>query len=269
MWSRLLLSVLGVFWVVMNLLLWRSEYTASGLTDFPVDPQIVWKKILTSPDSSSLTILHRGKRVGFCHLIASIVESPDRSGQTNAPEGMVRNVAHYKLDVSGSIGDLRNGKSLRLDGELTLSRSQEWESFRLQIIAQPMFMTIESKRGDGLVQLTIESPDLSTRKTFRLADLNQPQFLLTELFGDTALRTLDVLPLPIAATQSPTSRRRLQWNASSDRLMIGNSVTQVYRLELKPMTGYAVTILVSRAGEILRVELPEHVTGINEVLTAR
>ena len=267
MWSRILLPVLGVLWVVMTLLLWRIEYTGSQLAGTPVDPTIVWGRILTSLDSSSMAIVHRERRVGFCHLIPSVVKSQTLSSHTNAPEGMIREIGTYRLDLSGSMDDLVNGSRIRFDGNMTLSPDQEWDQFELQVIARPLLIEVASRRSSGVLRLKVDSPEGSTERLFLLSDLRQPESLLAEFFGPAALVTPGALPFPSPAVQLLTPYDSLKWSASTDRLMIGSSASQIYRLELKLMEGYGVSILVSRAGEILRVELPENLTLINEALS--
>ncbi len=267
MGSRLLLLAFGLFWGTMTLLLWRSEYGPRPQMGTPVDANMVWHRILTSLDSSSLAIIHREKRIGFCHLITSVADSLNQSNPTNAPEGMVRNVGSYKLDLSGSLEEAGTGARIRFDGEMTLSRDQEWEDFRIQIIARPLFLTLTSSRTEGVIHLKMEGPEFRTERVLRLSDLNQPESMLAQLFGPAAPLALNALPFSLPDNRFPASRQDLQWTATTDRLAIGTSASLVYRLQLKPMEGYSVVILVSRAGEILRVELPESLTLVNEAIT--
>src|SRR5678815_2728618 len=71
---RGVLILLTGFWVTMNVLLWRAEYGQPDPAGSAVPADLVWQKILTAPDSSSLTIYHHRKKVGFCHWITSIGE---------------------------------------------------------------------------------------------------------------------------------------------------------------------------------------------------
>jgi hypothetical protein len=100
-----------------------------------------------------------------------------------------------------------------------------------------------------------------------LADLNDPEALLAHLLGPAAPLALNALPFSLPNRQLLTASQHLQWTATTDRLSIGSSSSLVYRLELRPFEGYSVVILVSRAGEILRVELPESLTLVNEAIT--
>ena len=77
---------------------------------------------------------------------------------------------------------------------------------------------------------------------------------------------LGVLPFPMPNTKAPELERTIEWAAATDRVRLGQSTANIYRLELKPINGYSVIVLVSRAGEILRLELPGDVQLINESL---
>ena len=55
---------IAAFWVAMNLLLWRSEYGSRG-SGIPVPVDLVWRKNLTAPDTSSLHGLSRRAKNRF------------------------------------------------------------------------------------------------------------------------------------------------------------------------------------------------------------
>ena len=58
----------------------------------------------------------------------------------------------------------------------------------------------------------------------------------------------------------------LRWTARKDWLQIGSSKTRVYRLQARLLDRYQAVVMVSRVGEILRVELPGEVTLVNDAL---
>ena len=69
--ARLPFLVFAGFWVTMNVLLWRMEFGSDG-GDIPVPLQLVWRKILTAPDASSLSVYQNGERTGYCELSTSV-----------------------------------------------------------------------------------------------------------------------------------------------------------------------------------------------------
>ena len=59
--SRILFILIAGFWITMNFLLWRAEYSSQGGGE-EVPVKLVWRKILTAPDSSSLSIYQQGEK---------------------------------------------------------------------------------------------------------------------------------------------------------------------------------------------------------------
>ena len=60
----------------------------------------------------------------------------------------------------------------------------------------------------------------------------------------------------------------LNWTARYEWLRIGSSRVRVYRLRARVVEGQEIDILVSRVGELLRVDLPFNVRLVNETLFA-
>jgi hypothetical protein len=58
----------------------------------------------------------------------------------------------------------------------------------------------------------------------------------------------------------------LKWEAHREWLRIGQNRVRVYRLEARLLDRHRIIVLVSRVGEILRVELPGELRLINDVL---
>ena len=93
MMSRITLILLAAFWLTMSYLLWRSEYVGHDQPGGNIPVQVIWRKILTSQDSSRLEIFHGGGRVGNCSWTTTVgQQAADGSGITEdvVPEGMVR-----------------------------------------------------------------------------------------------------------------------------------------------------------------------------------
>ena len=87
--SRVSFWTIAAFWVVMNALLWRVEYGSGSGASVPVD--FVWRKILTAPDPSSLTVYQDGKKTGFCEFATSVEQAlAGLDEEALPPEGMAR-----------------------------------------------------------------------------------------------------------------------------------------------------------------------------------
>src|SRR5512136_508398 len=98
MLTRAALMVLTLFWLAMNVLLWRSEFGPRNPMGSVVPVEAVWRKILTAPDDSALEIRHRGKKIGFCHWAANLGRER-ATGKTLAeealPEGSIERLSCY------------------------------------------------------------------------------------------------------------------------------------------------------------------------------
>src|SRR5437773_5568581 len=99
MFSRLVFLAITVFWVAMTILLWRSEYMGKEGVGTSAPIEMVWQKILTAPDNSSLEITHHGQKIGYCRWAAIVGQDP-ASSKTNVdevpPEGMVEFLTNYR-----------------------------------------------------------------------------------------------------------------------------------------------------------------------------
>ncbi len=63
MFPRVVFVVIASFWVVMNVLLWRKEFGPGTSGTTRVAMELVWGRVLTSPDSPSIAIIYQGKNV--------------------------------------------------------------------------------------------------------------------------------------------------------------------------------------------------------------
>jgi hypothetical protein len=61
----------------------------------------------------------------------------------------------------------------------------------------------------------------------------------------------------------------LRWEASSVFLSIGNEPIRVFRLQTRLLDRFRVRVYVSRAGEILRVELPNGIVLKHDQINVR
>ncbi|HVY72409.1 MAG TPA: hypothetical protein VHH73_20910, partial [Verrucomicrobiae bacterium] len=97
MLHRLVLLILIAFWLVMNTLLWRSEFGGKVEPGNGVPVGVVWQKILTAPDDSGLAVLQEGKRIGFLRWAPNVGEEK-ATGKTGTEEieGMVKVLANYR-----------------------------------------------------------------------------------------------------------------------------------------------------------------------------
>lgn len=266
MLARITLVILTAFWLTMNILLWRAEYGTSAGLGTAVPPEVVWDKMLTAPDSSSLTIFHHGKKIGFCHWISSIGEDLSKmsSGET-PPEGMVRKIAGYRLELNGTLM-LSEVDRLRFDSHLDLGKQRDWRDFDVRLGLRPATWEVQSVAAEQAVHFSWQDDNQKYDRTFKFSELENPQALLEEFTGPLGAGVLSGLNLPFTADPGRSNSLALHWKARQDWAKFGHSSIRVYRLEAKLLDPYKAVLLVSRVGEILRVELPDAVVLTNDQL---
>src|SRR2546430_1338328 len=151
---RIALILVTAFWVTMNVLLWRAEYGQHGSAGNAVPAEVVWRKILTAPDSSSLSIFHHGKKVGFCHWVSGIGEELAQiSEDSGSPEGMIRHIRGYRLQLEGNVNSDEIGNRVRFESALTLTTNQLWQDFNLRLIFRPTVFEIHTSATEQKVRL--------------------------------------------------------------------------------------------------------------------
>jgi hypothetical protein len=251
---RLRLSFLAIaaFWVTMNFMLWRAEYGSRG-GDTPVPFQLVWRKILTAPDASSLSVYQGRERMGYCEFSTSVgQEMAALDDDKPPPEGLVAK-AGYQVHLAGNIalGDFTN--RLKFDGRVLFKNSREWQEFHFKISTRPANVELSAQASNPVVHVKILMEGLVTERDFAFADLQKPETILRAFAGNVADSLLGFMDFPgLPAAGEPGG---ITWDARRTRVKIGTEFVPVYRLTTSAL-GRDVTVDVSTLGEILRVNLP-------------
>src|SRR5262245_11619104 len=102
MLARAAFFLIALFWVTMNVLLWRAEYGNRDLTNSSVPVGAVWRKILTAPDPSALNVFHHKEKIGFCHWQTSIGEEFAKLDEA-PPEGILTGPRSYHIRLEGNV----------------------------------------------------------------------------------------------------------------------------------------------------------------------
>ena len=257
MCARLTFIAITVFWLTMNVLLWRAEYGLhSG--ESPVPIALVWKKILTAPDASSLSVYQNGDRMGYCELSTSVgQEMATVDADRPPPEGLVRR-AGYQIHLAGNValGDFTN--RLKFDGHLQFSSARAWQEVTLKISSHQTVVEIHSQATNQMVHLKISSDGGMLERDLAFADLQNPNALVRALLGNMADTLFGAMDLPDFAASS--AAQKLEWRASRTRVKIGTEAVPVYRIETE-LLGHSVLVDISTLGEILRVDLPGNLSA--------
>jgi hypothetical protein len=265
--SRVAFILVTVFWLTMNVLLWQTEF-GSRRTEGSVPVAIVWEKILTAPDDSSLTVFHQGHLVGACHVRTAVGEQWSAIGDENVPSGPPEKNRGYRLRLDGSAVIPEWTNRIRLDAELKLDRNRAWQDLTARIAMRPIIWEIHSVAAEKNIQIKTEGGDNAFNFVLNFSDLQNPSALTYKLLGPAAAELTAEAGLPRIPAGSSAAGLGLKWEAYDDTLRIGHSAVQVYRLHTRLLDRYEVNMIISRAGEILRVQLPNDVLLLNDRLAA-
>lgn len=275
MLARTAFLLLAAFWVAMNVLLWKAEYGSRQPGSGLVPIEVVWAKILTAPDHSSLDIYRDGKKIGFFRWSPNVIEELHAgtvAPETGPPEGMVKRVTGYTLDLDGNVALGDTATRLRGTVHLRLGPDRAWRELHLQFSLRPSVWEIHADAATQTVQIKVEDGVRTFTRTYAVADAQSPQQLLADLGGPWAMWLLNLVGLPatggaaLSTSLFSPGSLGLKWEARQDRTHIGHSPVRVYRLEARVLERYAIVLVVSRAGELLRLELPDDVVAINDAL---
>jgi hypothetical protein len=266
---RIALILVTAFWVTMNVLLWRAEYGQRGSAGNAVPAEVVWRKILTAPDSSSLTILHHGKKVGFCHWITSVGEDLSQIQEdTGSPEGMVPRIMGYRVQLEGNLSSDKAGNRIRFESALTLTTNQVWQDFNVKIILRPTVIELHGSAAEQRVRFNVDDGEQKFERVITFSELQNPQALLREAGSPLAAGLLNNFGMFTPQAQSTAVKTGLKWEGREESMRIGHSPVRTYRLQTRVLDKYQITVFISRVGEILRIELPDEIVLVNDQLAA-
>ncbi len=266
MFARACLLVVALFWITMNVLLWQAEFGPGRELGSRIPTEVVWDRILTAPDDSSLEIRRDGRRIGYCRWIptASGVPAGRRAGRVDSlPEGMVQAIAGYAVALDGNVLIQEPSLHVKFNLQAQLAPDRTWRRLTLRIAAPPSVWQIQASATNETVALRWEQGRDVWERTFTFAELSDPQTLLAELEGPAAL----VLAGPLSAwMRSGTASLTPAWRAQTDWLKVSGARARAYRLEAPLGARPGIVIVVNRVGEIMRVELPGGLSLVNDLL---
>ncbi len=246
------------FWVVMNVLLWRLEYgTSAG--EMSVPPELVWQKILTAPDPSSLTIYQNRQRAGYCEFSTSVERAMAKLDDAQPPPEGFAAKNGYKLHFDGNVilGDFTN--RLRFNGYVQFSSASSWREISLKLSTPAGTAEIQSTAAQQTVHFKISSEDGNFERVVSFADLQNPNALLRQFGGTFGEAMPGALALPMAPL--PSAAGLLHWKARRERVTIAHQVVVAYRLETR-LFDHPIVLYTSPVGEIFRVDLPGGISAV-------
>lgn len=275
----LLILASASFWIVMNVLLWRAEFRHSAGAGSTVPAAVIWRKILTAPDVSSLTILRHGKKAGSCRWTTGIAQelSDLKEDTVLPPGGLAPKITGFRLQLEGALNEGDKPGRIRFEGKLLLSTNQLWREFQLTVNARPVVFDLLATARDQAVRFSWDDGKGRLERVMALSDLGNPAYVLDQLPGwmSGKVRGRELL---LSMGQGNTAGGSLlpsglglnvtngkwHWEGSNDELRLGHSMVRVYRLRAHLIDRYEINVYVSRVGELLRVDLPDQIVLLNE-----
>lgn len=254
---RLTLLAIATFWVTMNALLWRAEYGSRG-GDTPVPFELVWRKILTAPDGSSLSVYQNQERMGYCEFSTSVGQQMAALDEDKPPPEGFAAKAGYQVHIAGNValGDFTN--RLNFDGRVLFRNTHEWQELHFKISSRLIILEINSQSSNQIVHVRINNDGGVMERDLAVADLKNPETLLRAFAGNFADALLGMVDLP--EFPAADAGQKLVWETRRTRVKIGTELVPVYRLSTS-LLGRDVTVDVSTLGEVLRVTLPGNISA--------
>jgi hypothetical protein len=276
MWPRCWFLCITLFFVTMNVLVWRSEFGGRSTLGSTVRPEVVLARMLESSDTSDLEIRHRNQKIGRCRWTPTVVERFQAEPDDQAlPEGMVREVTGYSVDLDGSFA-VKDLPRIRFNFHLNLDTNHAWTDLQSRLLVnlrgerQPL--QFEARASAAQDNLTLSPPlftegDGHPEEVIPLAALRNPDKLLQQLGGPALPAALAALGIPLQQLPAGTRSATLEWQAlKGHRIPLGRSMIPVYCLRTRLFDRYPITLYVTESGEIFRGELANEVTLVNEKL---
>lgn len=266
--TRVWLAAVSLFWAVMTVWLWRTEFGARRQPG-SVPVAMVWNKMLTAPDPSSLEIYYRSNSVGYCHWRPDVVETiiPGENFAEDEPlEGMVQLLSHYSLDFEGAMTLPDFPTRLRFSFRLRLETNQIWETFDATAAMRPDIYELSANAPAQTVRLRVDAGEDQFNRTFTFAELQNPQKLLKQFGGPLFPAMVAAFGVPLTTNQIAPHALGLRWEARNDAILVGQNRLRAYRLQTKLLDRYRITFFISPVGELLRAEFPGDIVLINQAL---
>ena len=257
---RVTFFLIAAFWATMNVLLWRAEYGSHG-SEISVPVDLVWRKILTAPDVSALTIYQDGRRAGFCQISTSVEQAMAALEENTVPPEGLATQSGYQIHFNGNLSFGAITNRMRFDGRMQFSPARAWRELNLKVSTADGAVDIYSIAAEQTVRLKITSEGMNFDRVLSFTDLQNPNALLRVLNGGLGGGFADALDLPVAPSSPAPGADSIKWAAHRDRVIIGHEPMTAYRLETQVLD-HPILLYVSTLGEILRVELPGGTTAV-------
>jgi len=253
---------------VMNLLLYRYEIGDKNKYHSSVPIETVWKKVLMSPDESSLEIFQNGKQIGNCRWVAGAGEEQMRkflqSEEGEPTKTTIVKPSSYTIDFDGNLAIKEVKGNIRFYFHAVLLDENSWSNLNIRVSFEKMNININASAFNETLVLRMETPETVFSKRFTFAELRNPANILRSVGVPAGLLLLPELSSITRTNASASPRINLDWQSYYDNMTVGKTTMWVYRVEINLFKRFKAAIDISRAGEILKVELPNNIELVNE-----
>jgi hypothetical protein len=184
------------------------------------------------------------------------------------PEGMVKKPALYRIDFGGhvALGDDMPSR-LRFDLKTDFSANHQWKELHLRLDLRFVVWEFHASAADRVLRLKIDDGAAQTERPLKLSEPSDLQKLLQQFADPLSATVLGMAGLPSSPSSLDSLAGGARCEARNDWVKIGPASVRAYRLEIHLLEQYRVAVFVNRAGEILRVELPDDLVLVNDQLT--
>lgn len=255
----------AVFWGVMNVLLWQEEYGARRSSN-SVPTSAVWEKILSAADRSVLGIRRDGRTIGTLEWTPSVLENA-RTNTGIEIEGLVDAATGYHIQtvLRFFAGDPGLGRLL-VQGGADFGEDLAWRNLEVRVDQRPRIWNLRADAGSGEVVLEMEEGRRRMEQRFQARDLSTVSGLLGPLAPllPSGLGSAGIASAPGRAPE--WLERNLRVDAAQAWMKVGSSRLRVYKVTGRFGGSVEATAYVSRAGEILKVQLPDNIQLVNDAL---
>ena len=146
--------------------------------------ELVWRKILTAPDASSLSVYQNHERTGYCEFATSVGQQMATvDADKPPPEGLVKQ-AGYQIHLSGNVALNDFTNRLKFAGRVQFASVSAWEEVTLKVSSRLTSVEIHALATNQTVQLKINSEGAVWEREVTLADLKNPGSLARALLGN-------------------------------------------------------------------------------------
>jgi hypothetical protein len=252
MW-RVIIFLILAFWSCMTYLLLQRTYWAAGARH-PVEVAglLHTAALNSSQGDESMDLLHEGKKVGE----AMVRLRPSPKATPGEEES-------FLLDSSGSLRHKPEGKAQTLTWQLAghFQHPHDWLALSLRIrqVETDTTITLEWLREKGKPVFTVHR---AGQLIMDMQSIEQQAASLTKIPG----MSLDSMPALQQLSSIQAMQEAVQITAHTSAFRLAGELRQGHTLAVSLLGLYKMEVIFSKAGEIVRIDMPSDWHLLNPLL---